>query len=448
MSTLKKRQNSRVLAAIYILCFALAILIDSGYGYSSAKVITVVTVAIAIGVLFITGDFTNLDTIASFFVLYGIWFLVVLVYSALLWILSFETVSYIARGCAKILYQFIMIFNLCAAAYLFGEKGIHYMFWGLALGNLAIAVILIPQYPVSEILSSITLFLTDGGTAEGYMKGLEIHDVTFTYGFFLIYFIFFDDISSKRMKIVKIIVAVFLFGIGYKRIAVASLILILVIGFVFKFMTPHVREKFMRFILIAGLVGAFLYLLTIKSDLFLKVIEELNIDVKGRNVLYDAIDKYWNLTPAFVGYGFEYVHVMMQELAASGNTAFNNMVDIHNDFIRVYMEMGFFGFWVWGLYTLIFQFNRIKHRCGHKTVCLFFLCEMYIFLTYLTDNTLFYFYTGTVLRMMPLCYALRIARVNSENNKLVVKKDNKKRLFEIFSKRGETSVTLYKKNLK
>lgn len=99
------------------------------------------------------------------------------------------------------------------------------MFWGLALGNLAIALVLVPRYPISEIVSSVTVFLTQGGTAEGYMKGLEIHDVTFTYGFFLIYFIFFDKISSKKMKVINIILALFLFGLGFKRIAIASCIL-------------------------------------------------------------------------------------------------------------------------------------------------------------------------------------------------------------------------------
>ena len=49
------------------------------------------------------------------------------------------------------------------------------------------------------------------------MKGLEIHDVTFTYGFFLIYFIFFDKISSKKMKVINIILALFLFGLDLRE---------------------------------------------------------------------------------------------------------------------------------------------------------------------------------------------------------------------------------------
>ena len=36
------------------------------------------------------------------------------------------------------------------------------MFWGLALGNLAIALVLVPRYPISEIVSSVTVFLNPG----------------------------------------------------------------------------------------------------------------------------------------------------------------------------------------------------------------------------------------------------------------------------------------------
>ena len=128
------------------------------------------------------------------------------------------------------------------------------------------------------------------------------------------------------------------------------------------------------------------------------------------------------------------------------------MIDLHNDFMRVYIEMGFWGFFAWGWYTLIFQYNWIKSKFGLETVRLFFLCELYIFLTYMTDNTLFYFYTGTVLRLIPMCYALHLGNENSLGKgklkrKLVVLNDGEKSEFEILSKRGEESVTLYKKKL-
>ncbi len=409
MSTLKQRQKSLILAALYILFIAMAVVCDAGLGKGSAgKALSLMTVVMAAGVLLITGDFTNLDTIFRFFVVYGIWFLIVLVYSSLIWISNFETVDFILRGGSKIMFQFVMLLNMAAAAYLFGEKGIHYMFWGTVIGNALITVVVLPGYAVSDIVSSVTHFLTSGGDAVGYMKELEIHDATFTYGFYLIYFIFFDKISSKKMKALNIAAAVFFFLLGMKRIALASLIVMLIAGFVLLKLSPRAQMFVMKSALYFALIAAFVYLISLKTNVFMKIMDQLNVDVMGRNVLYAAIDKYWRISPSYVGYGFEYVHVMMLELAESGSKAFNKMVDIHNDFMRVYIEMGFFGFIGWGLYTLIFQFNRINQMCGRMTVCLFFLCEMYIFVTYLTDNTLFYFYTGTVLRMLPLCYALHI----------------------------------------
>lgn len=452
MSNLQNRQNSKILAAFYIVCFALAVVLYSGFGSSNAKAITLVTVILAAAVIFITADFNNLGNISGFMVVYGIWLTVVLVYSFIIWILNFETVSYMMRGCSKIVFQFIMILNIFAAAYLFGEKGIHYMFWGLALGNLAIALVLVPRYPISEIVSSVTVFLTQGGTAEGYMKGLEIHDVTFTYGFFLIYFIFFDKISSKKMKVINIILALFLFGLGFKRIAIASCFLMLLAAWGLEKLTPRVQFGIMKTILICGVIFSFLYLFSIKYNIFMMIMDKLGVDVMGRNVLYGAVDKYYKISPTYIGHGFEYVHMMMAEIRQEGGKAFNGMIDLHNDFMRVYIEMGFWGFFAWGWYTLIFQYNWIKSKFGLETVRLFFLCELYIFLTYMTDNTLFYFYTGTVLRLIPMCYALHIGKENSLGKgklkrKLVVLNDGEKSEFEILSKRGEESVTLYKKKL-
>ena len=57
---------------------------------------------------------------------------------------------------------------------------------------------------------------------------------------------------------------------------------------------------------------------------------------------------------------------------------------------------------------IYFQVNWMINHWGEKTGMLFFLCEMYIFITYTTDNTLYYFFTSLVLRLMPLAYAFHI----------------------------------------
>jgi len=84
------------------------------------------------------------------------------------------------------------------------------------------------------------------------------------------------------------------------------------------------------------------------------------------------------------------------------------VVALHNNILTIYIELGFLGFWAWMIYTWVFQVNWMINHWGEKTGMLFFLCEMYIFITYTTDNTLYYFFTSLVLRLMPLAYAFHI----------------------------------------
>lgn len=449
MRSLKERQSSKLLAVACMFCFTAAALGDSVFLPSTMKVATLLAVCMAFVILLVHGDFNNIRLIGGFVVVYAIWIFVIMVYSMIIWILNFESVRFIMRGCSKVSYQLILIAVMAAAAYMFGEKAIHYTFYGLALGNAVIALLYIPSFGISGVVSSFIDFVLTMGDATGYMRRLEIHDITFTYGFFLIYFLLFDKISSKRVKVFNIIVAAVFFYIGFKRIAIASFFLVLAVGFFLGKLTPKAQLKIMRLIAVCGILFACVYLIFIKYGLFVQIMNDLGVDIKGRDVLYGYIDKYYRISPAFWGFGFEYVHIMMLEIAEAGGRQFNGMIDIHNDFMRVYIEMGFWGFLAWLYYTLIFQFNWIKSKFSSDTLRLFLLCEIYIFMTYMTDNTLFYFFTGMVLRMMPLCHALHIDRDKREyGGKLVLLNDQEQRRFEILSERGQESVTLYKKKTK
>lgn len=431
MRDLQSRQNSKTLAAVYIFMFVVAAVGDSSFLPSAAKVATLLTFGIAVMILLVTADFGNLRSIFGFVGLYGFWLLIIIVYSAIIWLINFETASYMFRGFSKLMYQVMLLLVIFGAAYMFGEKGIHYTFYGLLLGNAVIALLYIPRFGLSGVISSVVHFIVSIGDATGYMRRLEIHDITFTYGFFLLYFIFFDKVSSKKMKAFNIIAAALFFVIGFKRIAIASFLLMFVVGWILGKFSPKVQYRLMMTALILAAVFAFVYLVSIKYHLFMMIMDMMGVDVMGRDVLYGYIDKYYRISPSFWGYGFEYVHMMMTEIAKIGGKQFNGMIDIHNDFMRVYIEMGFFGFIAWALYTLVYQFKWIKSRFGIDTARLFFLCEIYIYFTYMTDNTLFYFFTGMALRMIPMCYALHIK--DSSERKPVNGNDYEQSGFKVLS---------------
>lgn len=452
MGSLQKRQNSKVLACIYILCFFIAALGECTFLPSQLKVFTMVAPAAALGILLVYADFNNIKTITGFVVIYSIWLLVIIVYSIIIWIVEFQSVPYILRGCSKVAFQFVFIAVIAGSTYLFGEKAIHYTFYGLLLGNIAITLIYIPQYSAAEIIQSVNTFVASfGEDATDYMKLLEIHDITFTYGFFMIYFIFFDKITSKKRRFINTIFAALFFIIGYKRIAAMGFLVVAITAVLLMRLNRGTQLKVMKIVMFCVIIAAFLYLFVVRYDIYSYIMELWGVNVNRRNELYDEIFNYYRISPWFFGYGFEFVHIMMLQIVEAGGTQFNGMVDIHNDILRVYIEMGFWGFFAWLWYTLIFQFNWIKSKFSVDTVRLFFLCEIYIFFTYLTDNTLFYFYTGMVLRLIPLAYALRDSSVNASepgSSKLILIDDKVKNRFEILSRNGESSTTLFRQKIK
>ena len=118
------------------------------------------------------------------------------------------------------------------------------------------------------------------------------------------------------------------------------------------------------------------------------------VDTMGRNEVYGFIEKYYDISLGFLGYGFEYTTVILQQIQQTNPELKIGVLALHNNILTVYIELGFLGFWAWIVYTWVFL--------------LFFLSELYIFITYTTDNTLYYYYTSFILRLLPAAYAFHI----------------------------------------
>ena len=160
----------------------------------------------------------------------------------------------------------------------------------------------------------------------------------------------------------------------------------------------------MKFLAWAFVAVSFAYIVITRTGLFTAITNYLNMDTMGRNEVYDYIKKYYDISIGFIGYGFEYTTVILQQIAKANPEAHIGVVALHNNILTIYIELGFIGFWAWMLYTWIFQLNWMLNHWGEKTAMLFFLCEVYIFITYMTDNTLYYYYTSLVLRLLPMAY--------------------------------------------
>ena len=104
-----------------------------------------------------------------------------------------------------------------------------------------------------------------------------------------------------------------------------------------------------------------------------------------------------------MGHGFEYVDTIVSDWYRSG--LINHPYPFHNDILKVFVEVGFPGFLLWsGILYVAYPIFWAKYADG-KTALLYMTLLSYMTVTYLTDNTAFYFWSTMSLRLVVLSYA-------------------------------------------
>lgn len=400
-----------VLEIIYIIIIAASAMGDSktfDFSYDLTrlfKALTLLAAALGLGALLVTGKLGKAKKCARFVGVYGFVLLGIIIWSIFLWIVNLETVDFILRGTLKFMFQCIVLLIIFAAVYMFGERAIYATFYGLALANTVMIAINLGVYGLPASIESIVTMISTGDQA-GFTRALEIHDITFTYGFFVIYFLFFAQHTKERTFC--FFLSAFYFLMGWKRIALFALIAALFVGLVLGMMKSKYRIMLMKTIAWLFVLASFAYVLVVRFGVFEYLMNYFEIDSMGRNEIYDYIHDYYNISIGFLGYGFEYTTIILQDAMLNNPEAHIGVLGLHNNILTEYIELGFLGFWAWLIYTWVFQLRWMLSHWGEKVAMLFFLCEMYIFLTYTTDNTLYYFYSSMVLRLMPMAYVFHV----------------------------------------
>ena len=398
-------KSSRVtLEVVFALFICMGAIADGKTISDSLKIISMGVIAVAAVVLFVSGDFRRVKTTAGYFGIYGFILLGIIVWSVFLWIMDLEPINFISRGCIKFTYQFIVLLIMASGAYLLGERVIHGVFYGLAAANSIIFVLALQKFGVPAFISDFTNFVQTGGEQVGMMLEIEIHDITFTYGFFIIYFLFFAKKGAEKWICTAISLVFFI--LGWKRIAAGALVVAVAFGLIFGYMPSRNRIRIMYMICILVPIAAFCYILVTKYNIMEIISKSFDIDLMGRDVIYDYVSEYYQVSVAFLSYGFEYTTILLSDIVTKNPSLHIDATMLHNNILTMYIELGFIGFWAWLIYTWLIQYRYILRRGGEKSAMLFMMCEVYIFITYMTDNTLYYFWTSLVLRIMPLAMTL------------------------------------------
>ena len=396
-----------------VLCTVLAALgdwkvLNNAYG-ALPKAVSLLIIVCAFLSFLVAADFSNLRRAARYLPMFLLLIAVYAGISMFIWVTDFSQVSSIGRAGQKILYQTITIIYAVSMCYLFEEKAIHYLFFSMCAANAAIMLLEIPGYGLMESVSSVIRCIVTFGEAEGFVRALEIHDITFLFGQFLIYYLMFapkDTKGERRLKRCGVILSLFFMLVGLKRSALPAVLLVCVIVKLVRLV-----KKPQKLILAAGIflfLFFYVYLYLTRSGILVTFLESLGINMMGRDVLWSLPNDYYELSPFWKGLGFESVTDLTEMWVREG--LINRAYPLHNDILRIFIELGALGFTLWaGINYIVYPAYWIKKH-NTETGLLYMAILAYMTVTYLTDNTAFYFWSCIGLRLIPMSYSYRIPK--------------------------------------
>ena len=401
----------RWLPALFVLVIGIAALgedktLNARFG-GLPKALTLAVLLMAFLILILKGDLKRFKYIGKPAILYIVYWGLLCLWSVILWVINFSTQKAMSRGIDKMEYQTIAILVAIAAVYVFGEKTADYFASGIFLGNGLIALIEMPSNggPVASIQSVIDM-LTSFGDTHGFSAAMEIHEVTFLYGMFIVYYAVFakrDTPEDKRRNYIFIALSFFFMLLGFKRLLLFCAPLISVIAWV----VMRSRKPF-RAVMIIGIfwVSFFVvFLYVVYNGYLAKFANDLGVNMMGRDYIWKLVKKYYRLSPTFLGQGFGTVDaVIISDLYHAG--FIDQAYPLHNDILKVFIEFGFPGLVIWsGAQYIVFPV-LFKRFFDTETAVLYMSLLTLMSTTYLTDNTAFYFWCMMGLRIIPLAYGI------------------------------------------
>ena len=350
-------------------------------------------------------DFNKAKHFIKYFLLFFFPFFLFWAWSLVIWISQLQTADYIIRGSLNTIYMAVAVGMVVGSYYLLGKRSVYLNFYTMCLANLLVLVTAIVRFGPARLFSEyITLlgsFATETGGAIG---SLELHDMVFGFGPYIIFFL----VSRKNGKIQlgHLALAIFFFTLALKRVAAIAVVLSAVFIAVYLYFGDKGRRRIGAIAGYAAIAVAVLYLWTIKSGVIFDLADRFNIDMMYRDVLYRQYSDFYELSPSFLGLGVRFIYRYEQ--------ANQELVhQLHNSFLQMYIEVGFWVWFIWLWYELRFRVYAIGKRYGFRAAAFMLAGTIYMFCTYATDNTIYYWPPNVSLFYLSLFWSEENRNVSS-----------------------------------
>jgi hypothetical protein len=144
------------------------------------------------------------------------------------------------------------------------------------------------------------------------------------------------------------------------------------------------------FIVIFRLIG---YIALIKMDAF-ELLENAGINTSGRVEIYNAVDKFYEFSPDFLGNGIGFLTYQLNTFMKVG------VASVHNDFLQHFIDLGFWGYIIWLVSMLLVRVLYFGRKGNVDNAIVSFMLVVYLIVVSSTDNTMNFPLLTTVLAIL------------------------------------------------
>lgn len=302
-------------------------------------------------------------------------YLIIMIYSILIITKNHLPSVFMMRNLGSSFSNIFIILVVASITYLFEKSAVDVVCDGLIINYIVQVIAGVGKIGFSGILQHIL------DPLNAHKSIFEIHHIGLALCLFLIYYVMHDFKHNK----VKILILLIIEYLIMKRIVFVGLALAIVFFIILNVLLKEVSNLKYKICFILLFVGVWAYLIISSNPIFQVIMQDAGI--YNRYLLVNSLKEYYEYSPYFFGRGYGFVSVIIPSQNIAGVTG---IAALHNDILKDYIELGFWGFSMAYFYFFTWLPIKIFGNKKKKTTSTVLFLLVYMLVTLMTDNTFEY----------------------------------------------------------
>jgi len=424
-SDIYNSSQSKVMAVLFTLLLSAAAasadipMLIGGYAFYKNLFYLLAVCAIGVFYLLIKTDLGRIKLLSQPLFPLLLAYLFPILWSLLIWVFKGVNMDLLRRSLSDILYVVPAVIAIWFLVYVAGEDAPWYFLVSLILGNFHTVAQIILKFGIVEYLYQFwRLLITFTKETGELMDESEVQGITYGLGVFLVFFAM-EPAKWKKHKVLLALTILF-FLLGLKRVAVLAIIFSWLFSIIMrKKEVSKLRDFFMGFFGFMFIVGALAYVIGIHSGL-MGFLESIGLFSNGRKTIYEIWNKYYEISPFFLGNGAGWVSNMWHYMEETKKFEWEWTYRPHNDYVWQYIELGMIGMMSWCYIRGVLPVQLARKYLGERGrfLCLAIIC--YILITFAVEQSALMPFINQSYLVILLSWNMKY-REQAENNDMLIR---------------------------